>query len=75
MSDSHGSGILRIIDNKNILNLKTLVSDLERNHGKGKVSFVQQKSAVMIAIKTDNLVELAEVCTQMGFTVSEQGKG
>ncbi|CAG7566042.1 unnamed protein product [Fusarium equiseti] len=74
MSDSDGSDILRIVDNKNIFNLETLVSDLERNHGKGKVSFVQRKSAAVIAIKTDNLVELEEVYRQMGFMVSEQGE-
>ena len=74
MSDFDDPGILRIVDNRNIFNLKTLVSDLEKNHGQGKVSFIQRKSAVMIAIKTNNLSELAEVYKQMGFTVAEQRK-
>ena len=52
----------------------TLIRDFEKNHGKGKVSFTQQRSAVMIAIKTNNLGELVEIYKQMGFTVAEQRK-
>jgi len=75
MSDLDYPGILRIIDNERIFNLETLVPDLEKNHGKGNVSFIQHETTVIISIKTDNLVELAEVYRTMSFTVSQDRKG
>lgn len=75
MSDLDYPGILRIIDNERIFNLETLVSDLKKNYGQGNVSFTQHETAVIISIKTDNLVELAEVYRKMSFTVSQERKG
>ena len=70
MPDTDCPGTLYILDNERIFNLKTLVPDLEINHGQGNVSFVQKNSTVIIAIKTGHVVELSKVYKEMGCTVS-----
>lgn len=72
MFETDDSGFLRIIDNARIFNLETLIADLEKTHGQGKVSFIHKKSAVIVTIETEALTELETVYKDMGFVVSTE---
>ncbi|KAG8359447.1 hypothetical protein FVEN_g12718 [Fusarium venenatum] len=72
MFETGGHGLLRIIGNAKIFNLETLIPDLEKIHGQGKIAFIQKGPVVIVTIETDDLAGLAKVYAEMGFMVSTE---